>query len=152
MQLLDLLDPRSVDLAFDAGSKDEAIDQLVGLLGRADVLADPVVFADAVKRREALSCTGLGDGIAIPHGKSDGILRPAVAFARSTKGVSWGASDGSPAHLVFLIGVPAAQAGDEHLRILAMLARRLVRPAFREGLLSALTVADLRSVLAEVSG
>lgn len=150
-RLLDILDPSSMDLDFTAPTTDAAIDRLVALIGNTGAIVDPVAFADAVKTREATSSTGLGDGIAIPHGKSDGISRPAVAFARSVAGVPWGAGDGSPANLIFLIGVPAAQAGDEHLRILAMLARRLVRPAFREALLSADGPAEVRAVLEEVS-
>lgn len=146
-RLLDLLDTRSVDLDFTADSADQAIDKMVGLLDQAGAVADVDAFAAAVKAREATSSTGLGDGIAIPHGKSDGVTRPALAFARSSAEVDW---NGAPARLIFLIGVPADQAGDEHLRILAMLARRLVRPAFRESLVNARGADEIRAILSEV--
>ena len=147
-RLLDLLDIRSMDLDFTAASADQAIDKMVSLQDEAGAVADVDIIAAAVKAREATSSTGLGDGIAIPHGKSDGVARPAVAFARSGGAVDW---NGAPTRLIFLIGVPAAQAGDEHLRILAMLARRLVRPAFRESLLNARGADEVRAILSEVA-
>jgi PTS system fructose-specific IIA component len=148
--LLDILDPASMDLDLTADTKADAVRQLVALMGKAGAVSDAQLLTDAVMAREELSTTGLGDGIAIPHGKSDGVSRPAVAFARSTSGVPWGASDGSPANLMFLIGVPEAEAGDAHLRILAMLARKLVRADFRKGLLEAADADAVREVLAAV--
>lgn len=151
LRLIDILDVRSMDLHFTASSKAEAVLKMVDLMGQADAVADAAVFTAAVQAREALSTTGLGEGIAIPHGKSDGIHRPAVAFARSETGIDWASPDGTPAKLIFLIGVPQAQAGDEHLRILAMLARRLVHPEFREALMTAGTIDEVRQALSSVS-
>ena len=148
--LLDILDVRSMDLDLAAPTKTEAVQQLVALMDRAGAVADSDLFTQAVLAREELSTTGLGDGIAIPHGKSDGVSRFAVAFARSNDGVPWGAGDGSPANLLFLIGVPESEAGDAHLRILAMLARKLVRADFRNALLHAPDVDAIREVLADV--
>lgn len=148
-RLLDLVDERSMELALEATNKTDAITQMVDLLHRSGALADRDAYLAAVLAREATGTTGLGDDIAIPHGKSDGMARPAVAFARFPRGVAWG-DDGAPARLVFLIGVPAAQAGDEHLRILAMLARKLVNTQFRQSLLEADSVQQVREVLSVV--
>ena len=97
---------------------------------------------------------GLDEHIAVDQraaGKCDGVDRPALAFARSDEGVDWGAPDGSLANLVFLIAVPAAAAGNEHLRILASLARNLVKADFRNRLMSASTPQEIRAVLEGIS-
>ena len=135
--IADLLDERSIDLSLSAGSKDDAIERMIDLIGASGALTDRDLLIKAVRAREEVGTTGLGDGIAIPHGKCDGVDRPALAFARSDEGVKWGAPDGSLANLVFLIAVPEAAAGNEHLRILASLARSLVKADFRGRLMAA---------------
>lgn len=141
----------SIRLELEATTKETALSELVELIGQGGALVNAEQFAAAVQAREALSSTGLGDGIAIPHGKSDGIGRPAVAFARSTEGIAWGSHDGSPAHLLFLIGVPEADAGTEHLVILSRLARALVRDDFRQELLKAKSPEDVLTTLKQIA-
>ena len=75
---------------------------------------------------------------------------PVVGFARSAQGVEWGSLDGTKARLVFMIAVPEAAAGDEHLRILALLSRKLMDPGFRERLLAAPDEAAVLGVLREI--
>jgi len=149
--LAELILPGSIALEVTADTKAAALEELVGLLDAGRPLADRALFTEAVLAREALSTTGLGEGIAIPHGKSDGIAAPAIAFARSSRGIDWGSPDGTPAHLLFLIGVPEAAAGDEHLVILAKLARTLMRDEFRQRLLDAATVEDVLTILGEIA-
>ena len=110
--IADLLDERSIDLSLSSGDKDDVIERMVDLVDASGALLDRDVLIKAVRAREEAGTTGLGDGIAIPHGKCDGVDRPALAFARSDEGVSWGAPDGSLANLVFLIAVPEAAAGN----------------------------------------
>ena len=148
--IADLLDERSIDLSLSSGDKDDAIERMVDLVDASGALLDRGMLIKAVRAREEAGTTGLGDGIAIPHGKCDGVDRPALAFARSNEGVSWGAPDGSLANLVFL-AVPEAAAGNEHLRILASLARSLVKADFRNQLLAASTPQEVREVLAGIS-
>ena len=148
--IADLLDERSIDLSLSAGSKDDAIERMIDLIGASGALTDRDLLIKAVRAREEVGTTGLGDGIAIPHGKCDGVDRPALAFARSDEGVKWGAPDGSLANLVFLIAVPEAAAGNEHLRILASLARSLVKADFR-GRLMAASNPQVHEVLAGIS-
>ena len=147
----DLLDERSIDLSLSAGSKDDAIERMIDLIGASGALTDRDLLIKAVRAREEVGTTGLGDGIAIPHGKCDGVDRPALAFARSDEGVKWGAPDGSLANLVFLIAVPEAAAGNEHLRILASLARSLVKADFRGRLMAASNPQEVHEVLAGIS-
>ena len=93
--IADLLDERSIDLSLSSGDKDDAIERMVDLVDASGALLDRDVLIKAVRAREEAGTTGLGDGIAIPHGKCDGVDRPALAFARSDEGVRWGAPDGS---------------------------------------------------------
>ncbi|HEY9372451.1 PTS sugar transporter subunit IIA, partial [Streptomyces sp.] len=88
--------------------------------------------------------------IAIPHAKTDAVTAPVVGFARSAEGVEWGSLDGTKARLVFMISVPEAAAGDEHLRILALLSRKLMDPGFRERLIAATDEGAVLEVLSEV--
>ncbi|MFE0045444.1 fructose-specific PTS transporter subunit EIIC [Streptomyces albireticuli] len=134
-----------------ARSKEAAIHELAGLLAATGRVTDPDGLVAAVLAREALGTTGLGEEIAIPHAKTDAVSAPVVAFARSEEGIEWGALDGTRARLIFMIAVPERMAGDEHLRILAMLSRKLMDPGFRERLLSAGDVGAVVGVLAEVS-
>ena len=149
--IADLLDERSIDLSLSAGSKDDAIERMIDLIGASGARTDRDLLIKAVRAREEVGTTGLGDGIAIPHGKCDGVDRPALAFARSDEGVKWGAPDGSLANLVFLIAVPEAAAGNEHLRILASLARSLVKADFRGRLMAAANPQEVHEVLAGIS-
>jgi PTS system fructose-specific IIC component len=104
----------------------------------------------AALRREEQGTTGLGEEIAIPHAKTDAVTAPVVGFARSAEGVEWGSLDGTKAKLVFMISVPEAAAGDEHLRILALLSRKLMDAGFRERLMTAPDEAAVLDVLREI--
>ncbi|WEO97055.1 fructose-specific PTS transporter subunit EIIC [Streptomyces sp. FXJ1.172] len=141
---------RTVNIALGAGDKDGAIRELAELLGRSGRVADVEELVATALRREEQGTTGLGEEIAIPHAKTDAVTAPVVGFARSAEGVEWGSLDGTKARLVFMIAVPEAAAGDEHLRILALLSRKLMDPGFRERLLAAVDERAVLDVLAEV--
>lgn len=133
-----------------AGDKVAAIREMAELLAAGGKVTDVDALVDAVLAREELGTTGLGEEIAIPHAKTDAVTAPVVGFARSAGGIEWGALDGTPARLVFMIAVPVGAAGDEHLRILALLARKLLDAGFRERLLGAGGGDAVLRVLAEV--
>ncbi|MCQ4085015.1 fructose-specific PTS transporter subunit EIIC [Streptomyces sp. RB6PN25] len=133
-----------------ADDKESAIRELAGLLAGTGKVTDVGALVDAALAREAQGTTGLGEEIAIPHAKTDAVSAPVVGFARSTDGIEWGAVDGTKAKLIFMISVPEASAGDEHLRILALLSRKLMDTEFRERLAEAPTRGDIMRVLAEV--
>lgn len=151
LSVASLIGPHGIDVDFTAKDKPEAISKLVDLIAADGAIADKDLYRAAVLKREDISTTGLGDGIAIPHGKSEGVARPALAFARTDQGVDWGSPDGTDAHLLFLIAVPQAQAGDMHLRILATLARKLVYADFRQKLLNAANDDQIHKILADVT-
>ncbi|MEU1401985.1 fructose-specific PTS transporter subunit EIIC [Streptomyces sp. NPDC005728] len=142
------LTERTVEVALAADGKEAAIREMAELLSRSGRVADIEKLVAVALRREEQGTTGLGEEIAVPHAKTDAVTAPVVGFARSEQGVEWGSLDGTKARLVFMIAVPEAAAGDEHLRILALLSRKLMDPDFRERLLAA---ADERAVL-EVLG
>ncbi|GEC10116.1 hypothetical protein SSP24_77710 [Streptomyces spinoverrucosus] len=140
----------TVQVGLGAGDKDAAIREMAGLLARSGKVADPDELVRTALRREEQGTTGLGEEIAIPHAKTDAVTAPVVGFARSDEGVEWGSLDGTKARLVFMIAVPEVAAGDEHLRILALLSRKLMDAGFRERLLAAPDEGAVLGVLREV--
>ncbi|MGX8906420.1 fructose-specific PTS transporter subunit EIIC [Streptomyces netropsis] len=133
-----------------ADEKEAAIREMAELLAATGKVTNADALVATALAREALGTTGLGEEIAIPHAKTDAVSAPVVGFARSTEGVEWGAPDGTKARLIFMIAVPEAAAGDVHLRILALLSRRLMDPGFRERLLAAPDTEAIMRVLGEI--
>ncbi|MEW6106860.1 MAG: fructose PTS transporter subunit IIA [Bacillota bacterium] len=136
MRIQDLLSTDLICMNLRASTKDEVIRELAGVLDRAGKLNSLEEYIVAVYEREALGSTGVGMGVAIPHGKSAAVREPAVAFGKSVGGVDFQSIDGTPAHLIFMIAVPAS-ADNQHLRILAILSRMLIHEDFRKGLMEA---------------
>ena len=127
---IELIDP---DLA--GATRDDVIDELIAKFDGAGILSSTHEFKQAILNREGESSTGLGMNIAIPHGKSNAVKQPAVAFGIKRDGVDWNSLDGTDAKLIFMIAVPEKSAGDAHLKILQMLSRKLMDDGFREELL-----------------
>ncbi|MEU4898772.1 fructose-specific PTS transporter subunit EIIC [Streptomyces sp. NPDC044780] len=144
------LTERTVKERLTANRKDAAIREMAELLAATGRVADTAELVRAAFAREDQGTTGLGEEIAIPHAKTDAVTAPVVGFARAPEGIDWGAPDGTKARLVFMIAVPEAAAGDEHLRILALLSRTLMAAEFRERLLGAADVGAILRVLGEI--
>ncbi|MFI1211591.1 fructose-specific PTS transporter subunit EIIC [Streptomyces sp. NPDC020802] len=144
------LTEETVKVRLDSVDKESAIREMAGLLAATGKVADVEELVRSALRREEQGTTGLGEEIAVPHAKTDAVTAPVVGFARSAEGVEWGSLDGTKAKLVFMISVPEAAAGDEHLRILALLSRKLVDAGFRERLMTAPDVAAVLDVLREI--
>ncbi|MDC3411990.1 fructose PTS transporter subunit IIA [Aquibacillus sp. 3ASR75-11] len=147
MALTDLLKTEHVLLDIEAVSKEACIDQLTSAMEQTGVVHDADAYKRAVLKREEEGTTGIGFGVAIPHGKSSGVSQPGLAFARVTSDVDWESLDGTPVRHVFLIAVPEEQAGNEHLQILSQLSRKLMHEDFREKLQSATTIEELIGAL-----
>ena len=137
MKLSDLLTDDLMVLQLKGNNQEEVMDELLDRLDETGALSDRDQFRRDLYTREEHGSTGIGFGIAIPHGKSAGVDQPRVAFGRKPSGVDWNSIDGEPARLVFMIAVPEEQAGDEHLRILQLLSRKLIDETFRQALLEA---------------
>lgn len=144
------LTERTVKVRLDAADKESAIREMAELLAGTGKVVDVDELVATALRREAQGTTGLGEEIAIPHAKTDAVTAPVVGFARSVQGVEWDSLDGTKARLVFMIAVPEAAAGDEHLRILSLLSRKLMDAGFRERLLAAPDESAVLGVLREV--
>ncbi|UNZ19028.1 fructose-specific PTS transporter subunit EIIC [Streptomyces sp. 891-h] len=144
------LTTETVSEQLAATDKEAGIREMAALLERSGRVADGAALVRAALAREEQGTTGLGEEIAIPHAKTDAVTAPVVGFARSAEGIEWGALDGTKARLVFMIAVPEAAAGDEHLRILALLSRKLMDPGFRTRLLEAPDKESVLAALAEI--
>ncbi|WP_425472063.1 fructose-specific PTS transporter subunit EIIC [Streptomyces piniterrae] len=144
------LTAQTVKARLEAVDKEAAIREMAELAARTGRVADVDELVRVALAREAQGTTGLGEEIAIPHAKTDAVTSPVVAFARSAEGIDWGSLDGTRAKLVFMISVPEAAAGDEHLRILALLSRKLMDADFRARLLGAGDGAGVLGVLGEI--
>ncbi|MEV5485402.1 PTS system fructose-specific IIC component [Streptomyces auratus] len=144
------LTEQTVRTQLAAGEKEAAIREMAELAAGTGKVADVAELVRVALAREAQGTTGLGEEIAIPHAKTDAVTAPVVGFARSADGIDWGSPDGTPAKLVFLIAVPEAAAGDEHLRILALLSRKLMDAGFRARLQGAEDEAAILRTLGEI--
>ncbi len=139
-----------IDLSLMATDKKTAIQDLAKQIQSDDRLNDYDSYIEEVFRREDLSTTGIGFGVGIPHGKTDAVKIPTVAFGRSVEGIEWESLDDEPVHMVFLIAVPEAAASNAHLKILAALSRRLMKEDFRQELMQSKDEASLLSQLNEI--
>jgi PTS system fructose-specific IIC component len=144
------LTEQAVKVGLGARDKEAAVREMAELLARTGKVVDVDELVATALRREEQGTTGLGEEIAIPHAKTDAVTAPVVGFARSAEGIEWGSLDGTKARLVFMIAVPEAAAADEHLRILALLSRRLMDAGFRERLLAAPDEKAVLDVLSEI--
>jgi len=135
MEISDLIRSEWIRLDMEGESREDVIRRLAGLLDEAGVLSDMEQYIADVFEREKVGSTAIGFDVAIPHGKSDGVKAPAVAFARLTRPIRWEPGKEEQAQLVFLIAVPKAMEGNEHLQILAALSRKLIDESFRQQLM-----------------
>ncbi len=146
MQLEQILKPELINADLSAKSRDEALAEMVETVIRSGVEMNKSSIVDILKQREQLGSTGIGEGIAIPHGKTAAVNRIIVAFGRSTEGISYDALDGKPVHLLFLLLAPENSAG-QHLKILAKISRMLKEADFRQKLLDASSQMDLHEII-----
>ena len=148
MRLSELLNPKAVTLRLAARTKREALVELVQLLESAHGFKSQGEILDRVMRREAMMTTGIGVGIAIPHGKLPGLKGVVAVFGRSQQGIDCHSLDGLPTKLFFLLVAPEESAG-VHLKALARVSRLLKDKAFRDRLLQGTTRATLYQVICE---
>lgn len=146
MRITELLDPQRIVLGAKAADKAAAIHTMTGLLSAGNCLRDPVQYEQEVLAREAQGSTGVGGGVAIPHAKSAGVRRPALAAMTLSEDLEYGSLDGAPVRLLFQIAVPDTDA-NLHVAVLADLARLLMDEDFCTQLLDAKTPEEFLSVI-----
>ena len=147
LHINDLLKPESIALGAKApASKEAAIRLLADYMEKGGNLSDKEQYVKDVLAREASGTTGLGDGIATPHAKSDGVKAAGLAAMTVPAGMDFAAMDGNPSRLFFMIAAPNG-ANDEHLAILSKLATMIMDPDFKEALIAAKSVDEFRKLI-----
>lgn len=136
MKITELLDINSIDLNPQVSNKEEAINHLVDLLDQSGKLNDKEIYKESVLNREAQSTTGIGDGVAIPHGQSEGVKTAGLSAMVVKEGLDFKSLDGQPTYLFFMIGAPK-DSGGAHLQALAQLSTLLMEEDFRNALINA---------------
>lgn len=131
-----------------ATSKRAVLAELSEILSRDAEGLPPGAMVEVLLEREKLGSTGIGDGIAIPHGKLKNLDRLMISFGRSRQGIDFDAIDGKPVHLFFLLMAPESSTG-QHLKALAKISRMLKDPEFRNDLMAAAGAEEIYRKIAE---
>ena len=138
MKITDLLSKDAIKLNGIANSKQDAINKLVDLMAKNGNLTDKEKYTQVVLKREEEGSTGIGEGIAIPHGKTDAVSKPGLSAMVINDGVEFDSLDGQPAKLLFLIAAPNTK-DNVHLDVLSRLSTLLMDTEFRKSLMEAKT-------------
>lgn len=146
MRITDLLDVRSVSLNGAPKSKNEALDQIVALMAKSGKINDEEGYRRQVYAREEESTTGIGEGIAIPHGKCDAVDKPGLAAMVVKDGVEFDSLDGEPVTLMFLIAAPNTE-DNVHLDVLSKLSMMLMDEEFTSSLRNAKSAEEFLSII-----
>lgn len=146
MELSDILTPDLVQIPLEADTKSEVISRLIDILVRNGKLKEPAAAKAAVLKREELMTTGVGKGVALPHGKYTETEDVLIACGISKKGIDFDAIDGQPVHIFVLLLTPEKYP-NKHLKLLSKFSRILNIAACREKLLSAGNAAEIITVL-----
>jgi len=146
MRITDLLDKRSISLTGTPASQQEALDQMVELMINSGKINDREAYRREVYRREEESTTGIGEGIAIPHGKGSFVTKPGLAAMVVKNGVDFDSLDGESVHLIFLIAAPNTE-DNVHLDVLSKLSMLLMDENFAANLRNASTVEEFLQIV-----
>jgi len=147
MKITDMLKQDFISLSLQAKSKEEVLSELCSILS-SKIKFDHGAMVKALLEREKLSTAGIGDGIAIPHGKLKDLDDIYIAFGRSREGIPFDSMDGKPVYLFFLLLAPEKSTG-QHLKTLAKLSRMFKDENFRKLLMSAQTLDELYQIISE---
>ena len=126
MEISSILKEEQIVIDLKANTQEEVLLKLSEKLLENKLILDQGAFLQATLEREQHATTGIGQGIAIPHGKSSTVQACAVAIGKTTKPIEWDSLDGQPVTLVFLLAIPEADQGDEHLKVLSELAQKML--------------------------
>lgn len=147
MRITDLLKKESIELNSPVSTKQGAIDKLIDLQAKAGNISDKNAYKKDILAREQMSSTAVGDGIAIPHAKSEAVRQPGLAAITAPNGVDYESMDGKPSNILFMIAAP--NDGDLHLEVLSRLMTILMDEEFRRNLLAADTKEKFLKVIDE---
>lgn len=148
MKITNLLNEQTIDLNVKASSKNDVIEQAVNLISKSGAISDINSYKEGVFAREKESTTGIGEGIAIPHCKSDVVTSPALAAMVIKDGVDYDSLDGEKVQLLFLIAAPNSE-DNVHLEVLARLSTLLMDEDFKIKLINAKSKEEFLSIIDE---
>ena len=148
MQITGMIKKDYIIEELKATSKRAVLAELSEILSRDAEGLPPGAMVEVLLEREKLGSTGIGDGIAIPHGKLKNLDRLMISFGRSRQGIDFDAIDGKPVHLFFLLMAPESSTG-QHLKALAKISRMLKDPEFRNDLMAATSAGEIYRKIAE---
>ncbi|MGG4203691.1 PTS fructose transporter subunit IIABC [Paenibacillus jamilae] len=149
-KLTDIVTMDLINLDLEGTTRDAVVDEMIRALERTGAVSSASDFKQAILAREEEGSTGIGMNIAIPHGKSEAVLKPSVVFGIKQGGVDWNSADGSEAKLIFMIAVPRNSKENAHLKVLQMLSRKLMDDHFRETLLAVASKEEAYQLLDQV--
>ncbi|MDY4977193.1 MAG: PTS sugar transporter subunit IIA [Clostridia bacterium] len=147
MEISQVLKPERILLHLQAKTKEEALEKMTDLLEQTGALTDKKAFLEDVMERERVSSTGIGNGIAIPHGKSKFVKETTVAIASlENNNIEWETFDDQPISLIVLLAVDEEDKTGGHVRLLSQMARKLASPETCRRLTEAQTVEEIVKV------
>ncbi len=146
MQLDQILIGGFINESLQAKNKTDALQELVQTIIDGGLKLDLAAVMEVLQQREKLGSTGIGDGVAIPHGKIPLLPELVVAFGRSKEGISFDSIDGKPVHIFFLLLAPENSAG-QHLKVLAKISKMLKVVDFRKKLMDAKNHDELHQII-----
>lgn len=147
MELVSYFDESMFVPALQARSKEGVLEELVNCFAVAGHVRNPALVLEMIHRREELGSTGIGHGIAIPHGRTTAAAKLKIAFGYSRRGIAWGALDGKPVHLVFMVLSPPHEQDNRYLPVLGRLVEVLSQPEEREKFSHAATFSEFTNLL-----
>ncbi|GEP19615.1 PTS sugar transporter subunit IIA [Pediococcus argentinicus] len=145
--LVDFISEKNIVMDLHAETRDDAIHQLALILEKNGSISNSEDFYKDVLYRESLTTTGIGNNIAIPHGKSKSVINSTMLFAKNSKLLDWNSLDGSKVNVIFLMAVPIESKGDEHLKMLAKLSGKLMDDEFVKSIKEAKTTEDILKII-----
>ena len=148
MNLLDIVTLECIKAPLDATDKKGVIDELVDVLAAAGKVNNPETLKDAVWSREQARTTGIGHGLAIPHGKSDAVNELAMAIGRPAEPIDFAAIDSRPVRLIVLLASPTSRTS-EHIQALARISKLMMQEEFRDRIYNADSATDVYEALQE---
>ena len=148
MRILDILSPSSIRAPLHSTEKHAVLDELVDLLAQNGLCPDPAAVKKAVWERESQRSTGIGEGLAIPHGKCSAMPSLVLAIGKPATPLEFGSIDKKPVQLVVLLVSPPDKK-DEHIQALGRISKIMTSPEFRQRAYSATTAAELYGLFRE---
>lgn len=151
MKIDDVLNERRISVSLTGPDKRGIIAELAGLLAQDGLISDPSELLDSAMEREGLMSTGIGKGVAIPHGRTKGLKKMAGSFGINATAIDFGSLDGQPVQIFFFIATPQSIIAD-HVKALALVSRLLNRDDVRAKLLEARAPSAVMEVFRQAEG